>query len=542
MKLIKLLISASLPLFLVSAFSGILAGLFSTLIIKLIHSAINSEITSINQFVLSFSIYLIAYLIVSVVASFSISLLTKRIVHNLRVDLTNRIIKAEYAHLENMKAKLLPVLTDDISTIGIVIERLPSVVNGIATVTGILIYMVWLSPQLSLMTLAAFGFLIIINYISLKFIARFSILSREYTNRVYEAFEGLVYGLKSLKINSEFRESYLEKTIIPGSKRQTKYYLYHNVLNAITNRLNDVVLLLFLGIIIVLIFTFEFVTIDFFNKYLTLILFMLAPLSTISGFFGTMKKIEASVLQIDQLGIDVSKEVEFDSIVSTENQFSGIKEGSGIKLDALAYQHKDQENTFTLGPVNVDIEEGKIVFVTGGNGSGKTTLIKIICGLYVPAEGVLSFRGVPITEESLSIYRDQFAVIFTDSFLFNHLHHIPEEQIKKRGQELLELLDLTEKVTIEGAKFSTVNLSEGQKKRISLLKVLLEDKDIYVFDEWVAYQDQAAKKLFFTKILPYLKAQGKTVINISHDSGFEEVADRIIHLRYGKVDKEERVS
>ena len=83
---------------------------------------------------------------------------------------------------------------------------------------------------------------------------------------------------------------------------------------------------------------------------------------------------------------------------------------------------------------------------------------------------------------------------------------------------------------------SSINLSEGQKKRVVLLKSLLEDKEIYVFDEWAAYQDQKSKELFFHTILPYLREQGKTVINISHDSGFEAVADKTVHLRYGKID------
>ncbi|MDX1638567.1 MAG: cyclic peptide export ABC transporter [Balneolaceae bacterium] len=539
MKLLSLLIRASLPLFSVSAASSILTGLFSTLIIKLIHSAINNEGMSVEGFVTAFGLYLLGYLVFSVVASFCISLLTKRIVHNLRIDLTRKIIKADYSLLENLKAKLLPVLTDDISTIGIVIERLPSVANGVAMVVGIMVYMMWLSPPLSLLTLGAFLLIFAINKLSLKFIARFSKISRAYTNRVYEAFEGLVYGLKSLKISSRFRKSFIDRTIIPGSSEQTRYYLYYNVLNSTTSRMNDIVLFLFLAVVIVMIYLFNFVTMDFFNKYLTLVLFMLAPLSTISGFLSTMKKIEASVEQIDQLGIDVSKKTEFREIDPDDTLVSSTSAdtNSVIELEDMVYTHEKDETRFTLGPINLSIEPGKILFVTGGNGSGKTTLIKVLCGLYLPKSGAMSYRGVKITEGNISAYRDLFGVIFTDSYLFNHLDHIPDEVIQNRGPELLKLLGLQDKVSIKGSKFSSVNLSEGQKKRLVLLKILLEDKDIYVFDEWVAYQDQDSKKLFFTKILPYLRDQGKTVINISHDSRYEHIADQKIHLRNGKIDE-----
>ncbi len=537
MKLLSLLIRASLPLFITSAVASMLTGLFSTLTIKEIHAAINGEYQTANEFIGWFLTLIAGYLLFSIIASVSISFLTKRIVHNLRVDLTNSIIKADYSHLENLKAKLLPVLTDDISTIGIVIERLPSVANGIATVLGLLIYMTWLSPTLSLLTLGALLVIVAINKFSLHFIAKYSKLSREYTNKVYEAFEGLVYGLKSLKVNSKFRGSYIHKTVIPGSIKQTKYYLYDNVFNATTNRLNDVVLFLFLGIVIVGVFMFNFVSMDFFNKYLTLILFMLAPLSTISGFFSTMKKIEASVYQIDQLGIDVNKEVEASELAEDEPLVITDSTDSNIELDRLTYTHSDGENSFRLGPISLTIAHGEITFITGGNGSGKTTLIKVIAGLYQPEEGHISYRGVQISKANLTAYRDLFAVIFTDGFIFNHLHHIPEQELEQRGPELLKLLNLHEKVKIENGKLTTVNLSEGQKKRLALFKALLEDKEIYVFDEWAAYQDKASKELFFYTILPYLKEQGKTIINISHDSGFEDAADATIHLQFGKVDR-----
>ncbi|MGN8225572.1 cyclic peptide export ABC transporter [Gracilimonas sp. BCB1] len=536
MKLIGLLIKASTPLFLVAAVSSLLSGLFSTLVIKEIHSVINGENLSLESFVWVFSSYILAFLIFSVIASISISHLTKKIVHNLRVDLTNSIIKANYSHLENLKAKLLPVLTEDISTIGVVIERLPSVANGIAMVFGLLIYMVWLSPPLSGLTLLAFVLIIVINKVTLSFIAKYSKLSREYTNRIYEAFEGLVYGLKSLKVNSKFRNSYITKKIIPGSIKQMKYYFYHNVLNAFTNRMNDIVLFIFLGAVIVLILLFDFVTMDFFNKYLTLILFMLAPLSTISGFFSTMKKIEAAVLQIDQLGIDVNKEVELKDINSVEPLNFEITNEHSIRLENLVYLHQDEDNPFQLGPLNVSIEREKITFITGGNGSGKTTLIKVICGLYQLDEGKIFYRGLPVNKQNLSAYRDLFGVVFTDSFVFDHFEHIPKKTINSKASEYLNLLGLSNKVYIREGKLSSVNLSEGQKKRVVLLKSLLEDKEIYVFDEWAAYQDQKSKELFFYTILPYLKDQGKTVINISHDSGFENVADQTIHMRYGKID------
>ncbi|MFY0684085.1 MAG: cyclic peptide export ABC transporter [Balneola sp.] len=533
MKLISILIKESRQLFLLSVIASVLAGACSTLIIRAVHLVINGDISRFDIFLKQFLPFLIGYLILSVSASYGVSLLSKKIIHHLRLDLTERIIKADYSILENVKAKLLPILTDDISTIAIVIQRLPSVVNGAATVGGILVYMIWLSPALSLMTLVAFMIIFLINKVGLKFIGKFTKLSREYTNRVYEAFEGLVYGLKSLKLNFSFRKSFIKEDVIPGSEKQTQYYLYNNVLNAVVSRLNDVVLFIFLAVIIGAIFISDFVTMDFFNKYLTLILFMLAPLSTISGFLGNMKRIDAAIEQIDNIGLEMNESSE---VAKGEDFNSNEKHDEFIELKDVVYTHKDDEKNFKLGEINIQIKKGEILFLTGGNGSGKTSLIKLISGLYIPDSGKIKYSGFEVHEENITSYRDLFGVIFTDSFIFDHLKHIPTERIEESGKEYLSLLNLDGKVEIKDGRFSSVQLSEGQKKRLVLLKALLEDKSIYVFDEWVAYQDQETKKLFFNEILPYLQKKGKTIINIAHDTGFEYAADRSIHLSFGKID------
>ncbi len=85
-------------------------------------------------------------------------------------------------------------------------------------------------------------------------------------------------------------------------------------------------------------------------------------------------------------------------------------------------------------------------------------------------------------------------------------------------------------------KFSTIDLSAGQKKRLALVSAYLEDRSIYLFDEWAADQDPAFKRVFYTELLPELKARGKTVIVISHDDAYFGCADRIIKLADGNVD------
>jgi len=145
------------------------------------------------------------------------------------------------------------------------------------------------------------------------------------------------------------------------------------------------------------------------------------------------------------------------------------------------------------------------------------------------------FIFVGIVSESIDDYRSKFSATFVDSYLFENLTHLGEETILRKGEELLKTLELTKKVKIEDMKFSTVRLSDGQKKRLGLLISILEDKDIYLFDEWAANQDPHFKKIFYEIILQDLKKAGKTIIVISHDEQYFDHGDRVLKLMEGRL-------
>jgi putative pyoverdin transport system ATP-binding/permease protein len=96
-------------------------------------------------------------------------------------------------------------------------------------------------------------------------------------------------------------------------------------------------------------------------------------------------------------------------------------------------------------------------------------------------------------------------------------------------------LQLDRKVTVADGVFSTVELSQGQRKRLALVMTYLEDRPFYVFDEWAADQDPLFKELFYTVLLCDLKSRGKTVVVITHDDHYYHVADRCVRLEDGRI-------
>ncbi|MBV8202832.1 MAG: ATP-binding cassette domain-containing protein [Acidobacteria bacterium] len=193
------------------------------------------------------------------------------------------------------------------------------------------------------------------------------------------------------------------------------------------------------------------------------------------------------------------------------------------------------DGAFTLGPLDLAFEPGELIFVVGGNGSGKTTFAKLLVGLYIPEAGEIRLNGEPVRAEQLDAYRHLFAIVFSDFYLFEKLLGLRPAEVDAAAADYLAKLRLAHQVRVENGAFSTVALSQGQRKRLALIATLLEDRAVYVFDEWAADQDPEFKAFFYCEILPGLIARGKTVFVITHDDRYFDLASRIIKLEDGRV-------
>ena len=95
-------------------------------------------------------------------------------------------------------------------------------------------------------------------------------------------------------------------------------------------------------------------------------------------------------------------------------------------------------------------------------------------------------------------------------------------------------MDLVGKTDIADRKLTNIDLSTGQKKRLALILAQLDDKPVYVFDEWAADQDPNFRRFFYTQLLPEMKAQGHAVIAVTHDDNYFTHADRVLKMDYGQ--------
>jgi len=194
------------------------------------------------------------------------------------------------------------------------------------------------------------------------------------------------------------------------------------------------------------------------------------------------------------------------------------------------------EHGFAVGPINLTLRRGELVFLIGGNGSGKSTLAMLLTGLYQPHSGRLLLDGNEVDWHNLDAYRQHFSAVFTDVHLFDRLIRRGGEPANPAlVQQWLERLKMQDKLKLEGNRVLNLQLSKGQSKRLALLLAAAEERDILLLDEWAADQDPHFRRIFYRELLPWLQASGKTVFAISHDDHYFIHADRLLEMRDGQL-------
>jgi putative ATP-binding cassette transporter len=462
-----------------------------------------------------------------------------RIASELRWNLLKQIIASPLRQLETIgSAPLFSVLNNDVSAIVRLFSSIGGLAPSVLTAIALLIYMGMLSWKLLLATLATLFCLWLIDNRYRALTVGYYTRSREALDPMVEGLRTVVAGVKELKLNSARADAFLEQELRPALGRVSEAEATTASVERLSGPIHQFVLLGWLALVL----TFGR---SFGISYASLAAYALALFSlsnhinlAVNSAVDVVKgevalarahAVGASLISTGIMGVPAGPAVHPST--------AGQRAWKELTLIDVTHSYRNERDaTFVLGPINLSVKRGEIVFILGGNGSGKSTLAKLITGLYVPESGEIWFGGEPITASNLEWYRNHFSAIFTDFTVFDTLAGLTmDEDAEERAERYLRLLQLDHKVQIEGGRFSTTQLSTGQRKRLALLASYLEDRPIYVFDEWAADQDPAFKAIFYRQLLPELKSRGKSVIVISHDERYFEGADHIVKLENGAL-------
>lgn len=515
--------------------AGLISGLTNTLLIATINSSLNQPQTPVSTLVLTFGALCLTLAFLRFISGALLVHLMKKVMVSLRLHLCNKILNAPLRLLEQLGfPRLIATLTGDVRSIASAYIFLPMLCMNFAILLGCLIYLCWLSPLLLVASLIFMAIGVISHQLPMVKTLQYISRSRETTDVVFKHLRGLIEGIKELKMHRRRRNEFYFKLIEPHTKAMEEDNATGEIIFAAAGSWGHILFFIFIGLVLFAAPRLKPIDSIVVTGYTLTILYMMAPLEFVLGFLPNLTRANVAMKKIDTLTNSIDEQLVIEAAADSEvNPSWRSIDLAGIQH---AYRRENEEAEFTLGPIDLSLRPGELVFITGGNGSGKTTLAKILVGLYIPKEGEIRLDGKPITDEHRDNYRQLFSVVFSDFYLFENLLGLSDFNIDTKAQEYLAKLQLDRCVKIEEKTLSTLELSQGQRKRLALLTAYLEDRPIYVFDEWAADQDPQFKDIFYFELLPRLKAAGKTAIVITHDDRFYHVADRVVKLNYGLIE------
>ena len=534
MKIIRLLLKNSWQTFTYGAFASIITGASSAGLIALINYILQHLGQSSTWLIWSFILLCLVLMVSSAISWILLTLLSQDIIYNLRLELTQRIFACPLRQLETIGTpRLLAAITEDINTIANSSISITGLSVNISLLLGCLVYLCWLSVSVFLFFLA----LIIIGILSYQFLVNRGLKlfkkAREIQDDLFKHFQTVTQGIKELKLHRQRRQAFFQEDLQQTAKALRHHWIKGMKVYAIAGGYGLGLLFLPLGLLLFGFTKIMPISASILSSYTLTFLYMITPLRAILNTLPQLMQANVALNKIESLGLSLSQQIS-ETDFPQEDKFQS--DWFSLELVDInhAYSSDREEHQFSLDSINIQFEPGKIIFIVGGNGSGKSTLVKLITGLYIPDRGQILFNNIPVTDNNREWYRQQFSVVFYDFYLFERLLGI-ESNRATEIYNYLTLLEIEHKVTVKDGILSTTNLSQGQRKRLALLTAYLEDRPIYVFDEWASDQDPVFKEIFYKKLLPELKNRNKTILAVSHDDRYFEQADRIIKLDYGRI-------
>jgi putative ATP-binding cassette transporter len=460
--------------------------------------------------------------------------LSQSALFRLRLELCSRILVTPYATLQRLgKHRLLAILTHDSERL---MNACQAIIGLLRAVIIILVCLLYLARTSWILTSIFAGLLVagmtltrVLTQIPEKTMA----LLREHIDEFYRHLRDLIEGSRELQLNSRRAYRFINNTILPQAAVSRSQTIQGMLSFEAVIGFGQLLYCGSIGILLFILPRWIHFAPGTLAGALIIVLFVNTNISEALHLLPAVSIARASLRKLEQLAEQLPISSGLAQLVGPPAQYFHLE------LDGIRHSYtEDQNRSFTLGPIDMTVKSGEILFVVGGNGSGKSTLGLLILGLYRARSGEIRLNGEVLSEQNQNRYRQNFSAVLADFHLFEDVFDVDDPRLQQRATNYLRDLSIDHEVRIQGGKFSTTQLSSGQRKRLALVSAYLEDRPCYLFDEWAADQDPEFKRIFYTTLLPELKALGKAVIVITHDDAYFDCADRVIKLVDGSVLKE----
>ncbi|MET0402681.1 MAG: cyclic peptide export ABC transporter [Cystobacter sp.] len=512
-----------------------LVGLTNALILKLVNEAARAPEKVDPRFILSFCLTFIVFLLcVRWANQYSASLL-EAVVYRTRMRLVDKLQLLELQGLEQVgRSELYTKLSVSITNIFVASNVLSTVLSSTAVLAFAVLYLAWLSipAALLLVVLMALG-LSFYRTMSLKLGVKMGQQARVRIE-FYELLTDLVSGFKEVRLNTRRRQD-LREDLRQRSERLASMNIETAQVFDDNGVFIQCLLFIVLGVLVFVLPRYVHFSREVIPDLVAAVFFFWTPLFSLLRMAANYMRAAHALQELQEMEDKIDAQLPSRMKPSQEESpWSG--RFSRIELLGLGYSYPARQGTthFHVGPVDLTLHPGEVVFIVGGNGSGKSTLMRLLSSLYPATSGNIRVDGMSVGPQNIGAYRELISTIFTDFHLFQRFYGLLDAK-PEAVQALIAQMQLSGQTDFAEARFTRQELSTGQRKRLAMVVALLEDRPLYIFDEWAADQDAEFRHYFYRELLPLLRSRGKTVIAVSHDDRYFSCADRVVTMEYGQV-------
>lgn len=513
--------------------------------ITTISNGLNGQIPNevFKQELMTNIIYLVGAAIIAGIFTFLMRQTIINVSRYIEYDLKNEVYQ-QYQNLSlnfykaNRTGDLMNRISEDVGKVRMYCG--PAIMYTINTVTLFvvaLIYMINVSPKLTLYTVLPLPILSFIIYKLSRIINKRSRIVQEYLSHLSAFTQESFSGITVIKSYGIERENYVEFNVLSEDSKQKQIDLTK------VQALFFPSMILLIGLSNVLVayiggmqyINGEIKEIGTIAEFLIYVNMLTWPVATVGWVTNLVQQAEASQKRINEF---LKQEPEIKNL----NPKPSIIKGA-IDFNNVTYIYPDT-NIKALDDVSFSLKQGETLAILGKTGSGKSTILDLIGRLYDVQKGTITIDGTTINQVNLASLRNNIGYVPQDAFLFSDTI----ENNIKFGKE-----DATEDDIINAAKYADVHkniktftkgyqtklgergitLSGGQKQRISIARAIIKAPKIMLFDDCLSAVDTETEE----KILKSLRkiSEGKTTIIVSHRVSSAKDADKIIVLEDGKI-------
>ena len=404
------------------------------------------------------------------------------------------------------------------------------------TIVGLLIWMFYLSWELTLIFLLAAPFIVILVSSLNK---KFRSLTHDAQNSVggiIHVAQEVIQGNKIVKIFKGYEKETFRFENTNDENRKAHMNL------ALTEGINSAVIMLIVGSAlsgIILVSTFDFIlesiTVGSFVSFMFAMFMILGPARGLASINARLQQGIAAGENVFEL-IDENKE-------NDKGNINNLNIENNIVFENVSFLYSNN-NSPVIKNINLEIKAGEFIALVGMSGCGKSTLVNLIPRLYNPSSGKIKIDNIDTMDLTLNALRKNMSYVGQDTILFNDTvkNNITYGQNSIDESSIISALEKSYSLEFVNEMPNGINtiigengvlLSGGQRQRLAIARAFLKDSPVLIFDEATSSLDSVSEKCI-QKALDELKI-GKTTIIIAHRLSTVEKANNIIVMENGSI-------